>query len=400
VARFARTARFSVVAMVALLVVPVVATTAASAASKPKGTPVVIGVIGSFTGPQASSSRQAQTVAPAWAKYVNNLGGINGHPVKVVLADDGGDPAKAQAAEKTLVDQKNVVAIVVSSDNEVSAFDDDAISKQVALVSGSANATDWYQKAGMFPTPTDVLSGLKGQAIVATQFGKAKKFADLYCAEIAACKQADPILKTETDKAGIGFTSIAVNSTAPSYQAECLELKSQDVDYAQLNFSTDAAAKFVQDCQQQGYNPTWGSSEQAAGPGFKSLKNFTMFGPAYAFPSVAKNPEVKKYRTAMKKYAKGNDWAEGTASFTWGGLELLRNAIGTITTGDTSREAVLGAMTSINSQDLNGLLPNKLTFTDQPVGFGMAPCFFVVGMKGGKVTAPNQLTPVCPAATG
>ena len=188
-AKIARAARPIVVAVVALLVLPAVT---AGAATKPKGTPIVIGVIGSFTGPQASSSRQAQTVAPAWAKYVNDLGGINGHPVKVVLADDGGDPAKGQAAEKTLVDQDNVLAIVVSSDNEVAAFADDAVSKKVALVSGSANATDWYQKAGLFPTPTDVLSGLKGQAIVATQFGHAKKFADLYCAEIAACKQADP----------------------------------------------------------------------------------------------------------------------------------------------------------------------------------------------------------------
>jgi branched-chain amino acid transport system substrate-binding protein len=383
--------------MAALLVLPA---TAASAAAKPKGTPIAIGVIGSFTGPQASSSRQAQTVAPAWAKWVNAQGGINGHPVKVVLADDGGDPAKGQAAEKTLVDQKNVVAIVVSSDNEVSAFDDDAISKKVALLSGSANAQDWYTKAGMYPTPTDVLSGLKGQAIVATQFAKAKKFADLYCAEIAACKQADPILKSQTDKAGIGFTSIAINSTAPSYQAECLELKNENVDYAQLNFSTDAAAKFVQDCQQQGYNPTWGSSEQAAGAPFKALKNFTMFGPAYAFPSVANQPEVKKFRSAMKKYAKGSDWAEGTASFTWAGLEMLHKALGTITSGDPTRDTVVAAMNSTNGDDLNGLLPNKLTFNGQPVGFGKAPCFFVVGMKGGKVTAPNQLTPICPAASG
>src|SRR5690242_13475306 len=103
--------------MAALLVMPSIA---ASAAPKPKGTPIVIGVIGSVTGPEAASSRQGQTVATAWAKWVNAQGGINGHPVKVALADDGGDPAKGQAAEKTLVDQKNVLAIVVSSDNEVS----------------------------------------------------------------------------------------------------------------------------------------------------------------------------------------------------------------------------------------------------------------------------------------
>ena len=202
-------------------------------------------------------------------------------------------------------------------------------------MSGSANSDRLVPEGRHVPDSDGCRSsGLGGQAIVATQFGKAKKFADLYCAEIAACKQADPILKGVTDKAGIGFTSIAISSTAPSYQAECLELKNQEVDYAQLNFSTDAAAKFVQDCQQQGYNPTWGSSEQAAGAAFKSLKNFTMFGPAYAFPSVAKNPEVKKFRDAMTKYAKGKDWAEGTGSFTWGGLELLHKQLGTITTGD------------------------------------------------------------------
>ena len=147
-AKIARAARPFVVAVVALLVLPAVT---AGAATKPKGTPIVIGVIGSFTGPQASSSRQAQTVAPAWEKWVNNHGGINGHPVKVVVADDGGDPAKAQAAEKTLVDQENVIAIVVSSDTKVSAFDDDAVSKKVALVSGSANSDRLVHEGGAVP---------------------------------------------------------------------------------------------------------------------------------------------------------------------------------------------------------------------------------------------------------
>jgi hypothetical protein len=57
-------------------------------------------------------------------------------------------------------------------------------------------------------------------------------------------------------------------------------------------------------------------------------------------------------------------------------------------------------MSSVKDNDLNGLLPNKLTYSAQAVGFGKAPCFFVVGMKGGKVTAPNALTPVCPPASG
>jgi branched-chain amino acid transport system substrate-binding protein len=414
VAKLRRPARLSVAALLVLILVAAAcsddkktsagssgsgnAGTTETTAPTPKGTPINIGLVGSFTGSQSSSSRQGETVGPAWERYINEqLGGINGHPVKVITADDGGDSAKAQAAEKKLVDQDKVVAIIVSSDNFVPAFDDDAVAKNVALISGSANSTDWYTKPGLFPTPTDVLSGLAGQALVAQQFGHATKFANLYCSEVAACAQADPILKGALEKANVGFTSIAVSATATSYTAECLQLKNDGVDFAQLNFSAEAATKFVQDCQQQGYNPTWGSSAQAVGKGFKDLENFTMFGPAYVFPSVADNPEVEKFRGAMEKYAKDDDWAEGTGSFTWAGLEMLHKALSTITTSDPTGATVLAAMKSIKSEDLGGLLPNKVTY-DPPISFGGLPCFFVIGVKDGETLAPNGLKPICPPA--
>src|SRR5260370_15582558 len=52
----------------------------------------------SLTGAQASSSDQGATVAPAWAAWINANGGLGGHPVQVVVMDDKGDPATAQAA--------------------------------------------------------------------------------------------------------------------------------------------------------------------------------------------------------------------------------------------------------------------------------------------------------------
>src|SRR5438477_2439321 len=152
---------------------------AASTVPAATGTPINVGVIGSFTGSQASSSNQGQTVGPAWERYVNEqLGGVNGHPVKVFAEDDGGDPAKAQAAEKKLVDDDKVAAIIVSSDNLISAYSDDATSKGIPLISGTANQQDWYTKPSVYVTVTDVLSGLKAQIAVAKDFGKATKFAD------------------------------------------------------------------------------------------------------------------------------------------------------------------------------------------------------------------------------
>jgi branched-chain amino acid transport system substrate-binding protein len=376
------------------------ATGATSAAAAPKGATIKIGVIGSLTGAQASSSDQGATVAPAWAAWINANGGLDGHPVQVIVMDDKGDPATAQAAGQQFI-ADGVSAIIVSSDNLVSAFDAAAIAKGIPLISGSANATDWYTKPGMFPTPTGVLNGLAGQIAVSVKYGHAKKFANLYCAEIAACAQANPILQGAAKAAGIGYTQLAVSSTAPSYTAQCLQLKQDGVDYAQLNFATAAAVRFIQNCQAQGYNPTWGSSEQAVGTAFASIPNLTVFGPAYSFPSVATAPPAAQFRSVMEKYATNSNWREGSASFTWDGLQALAQAVkdeNVAAAAPVTAADVMAGMYSFKNVNLGGQLANSLTYTKgKPFGFTANACYFVVGMKGGQTTAPAELTPQCPS---
>lgn len=373
--------------------------TASSPDKTPTGSPIKIGVIASLSGPQAPSSNQGATVAPAWADYVNKeLGGINGHPVQVEVKDDGGQPTTAASVVNGFINDK-VVAILAGSDNLVPAFSATTVKAKLPVVGGPSNAADWYTKPYMYPTVTDVASGLTGQLLVAKQFGKAKKFANLYCAEIAACKQAGPALKAAAQAAGVGYSELAVSSSATSYTAQCLALKQQNVDYVQLNFSTDAAAKFVKDCQAQGYNPTFGTSEQSIGASYLKLSNFTAFGPAYAFPSAATGSGVDTFTNAMKKYAKDDNWKEGTASFDWSGLVAIQKALASVsaTATVTSADVVTG-LDAFKDETLDGIVANKLTFTaGKPVSFGGHPCFFVVGVKDKKVTAPNGLNPVCPA---
>jgi branched-chain amino acid transport system substrate-binding protein len=369
-----------------------------SAAAAPKGALIKIGVIGSLSGPQASSSDQGATVAPAWADWINANGGIDGHPVQVIVMDDKGDPATAQSAEQQLASD-GVAAIIVSSDNVVSAYDAAAIAKGIPLIGGPSDEDDWYTKVGMFPTMTGIVNGLAAQVAVAVQYGHAKKFANLYCAEVAACGQANPILQGAAKAAGIGYTQLAVSSTAPSYTAQCLQLKQEGVDFAQLNFTTAAAVRFVQNCQAQGYNPTWGSSEQSIGAAYASLPNFTAYGPAYSFPSVAGAAPVDQFRSVMEKYASNSNWREGTASFTWDGLQVFAQAVKdenipaatAVTTAD-----VMNGLYSFKDENLGGELANGLTYTKgKPFGFTANACYFVVGMKGGQTTAPAALTPQC-----
>src|SRR6185437_3875873 len=68
------------------------------------GTPVPVGVIGSFTGAQASSLAGVPKIMQAWASTVNAGGGLAGHPVKLYIEDDAGVAAQSTSAVKRLVE--------------------------------------------------------------------------------------------------------------------------------------------------------------------------------------------------------------------------------------------------------------------------------------------------------
>jgi branched-chain amino acid transport system substrate-binding protein len=370
----------------------------ATAAAKLTGSPIKIGLISTLSGAQASAGNQGAVVAPAWAKWINAHGGINGHPVQIFSEDDGSDPVKAQTAEKKLVDDDNVIALVVGTDTLISVYDSDAVKKGVAVVGGTSNGPDWFQKAGMFAPTTDVISGVIDQMVVANQVGKAKHFADLYCSEVAACASAITLQKAQANKFDMTFSSAPVSSTATSYTAQCLQLQQSDADYVQLNIAAAAGAKLVQDCQAQNYNPIWGTSEQAIGKELLAVKGATMYGPAYVFPSAAKSPAVTQFTDAMTQYAASDNWREGSASYTWVGLQLVAKALASAGANPTRKDVITG-LNSIKGEDLGGLIPNKITFTaGKPIPFGGSPCSFVVGVKDGKTIAPNGLTPLCPSA--
>ena len=244
----------------------------------------------------------------------------------------------------------------------------------MALVSGTNYSPDWFTKPGLFPTGTDIGSGLVAQLAVAKQFGHAKKFAALYCAEIAACASSVAPLKAAAPKLGIQFTSLAVSATATSYTAQCLQLQQQKVDYAQLDFTTAAAAKFIQDCQAQNYNPTWGSSGPAIGSDLQKVSDITVYGPAYNFPSVLDVAPVSTFRDAMAKYAKDDNWAEGSASGTWDGLEMLHKAL-----ANARRESDAGRCPG-RSLHLQGREPRRPAGQQVDLHQGQAECVRVAAL--------------------
>jgi len=79
-----------------VLLLGIVFSTSAAPVPGVTDTEVVIGITNPLSGPAALWGVTAQG-AKAWADYINDKGGVNGRKIKVILKDDGYNPARAMA---------------------------------------------------------------------------------------------------------------------------------------------------------------------------------------------------------------------------------------------------------------------------------------------------------------
>ena len=75
----------------------------------------VIGVSAAMTGPAASTYAPVIEAMKAYLEHVNDQGGINGKPVRVIVQDNQAEPSKAAADAKKLLSQDKVVLLVNTS---------------------------------------------------------------------------------------------------------------------------------------------------------------------------------------------------------------------------------------------------------------------------------------------
>ena len=92
------------------------ATAAQSAPAKPaSGEPYRIGVTAALTGPLADSFAPVYEALNVYFQRLNEAGGIDGHPVQVLIEDDGGDATRATSNATKLLQQERVPILFVST---------------------------------------------------------------------------------------------------------------------------------------------------------------------------------------------------------------------------------------------------------------------------------------------
>jgi branched-chain amino acid transport system substrate-binding protein len=85
--------------------------TVRGAESQPTKTPYRIGAILTLTGPAAKFGQHERDTATLAIEQINKAGGVNGHPLELVVQDDGQDPNNAVSAFNRLSSQDDIIAI-------------------------------------------------------------------------------------------------------------------------------------------------------------------------------------------------------------------------------------------------------------------------------------------------
>jgi branched-chain amino acid transport system substrate-binding protein len=75
---------------------------------------IKIGFFGDLTGPTFNFGLSAKNGVLMAADEINQAGGINGHPIDIVIEDDKGSPAEAVQVTGKLIDRYKVIAIIAA----------------------------------------------------------------------------------------------------------------------------------------------------------------------------------------------------------------------------------------------------------------------------------------------
>jgi branched-chain amino acid transport system substrate-binding protein len=362
------------------------------------GTPIPIGTVGSYTGPQAASLGQTGKVVSAWADWVNAHGGINNHPVKLFNGDDASDPAKSLSIVQGFVQNDHVVAIVAENSDVDGSWASYVAAQKIPVI-GSAIFNFAYQtNPYFFPPGTTTVAANYATLAAAKKLGKTH-FGLLYCAEAAACAQAVPLFQAVAPEAGLTLSySGKVSAFSTDFTAQCLAAKSAGVDVMESATDATTATRVAASCAKQGYHPAWVGQDGTVTLQWQktpALNGALTAQPVFPYADTSVQSE-RDFQAALQQYAPG---ILGSSSFSendaedWAGGQLFVAAAKAANLGDNPSAAqVLQGLYSLHNETLGGITVPLSFVSGQPTHIN---CWFYMGVENGSFTTPSGLTPDC-----
>jgi branched-chain amino acid transport system substrate-binding protein len=371
--------------------------TGSAATGQATGSVVNVGVLGTFSGAVGAYIDDITTGIQVWAKWTNAHGGLNGHPVNVVVADDGGSPANFNSLAEQMVTQDHVIAMAFTTlgfapDGNNSYFD----SQHILTFATEGGLNNSYSDPWI---PTSEASGTAYAE--AMMFGYADgmipqhltKIAVLTCTDFSLCtNDFTPTWTSPAMEQASGLQvvySAQASLTTPDFTNICIAAKNAGAQGILLGMDTASIERLAGDCAQQGYHPIMGVADLLAQPSLLTDPNTA--GAIVATKTVpwidTSVVGIQQLDQAFSEYDPGTP-VDGTDANGWEAGEFLGAAAAKLPANPTPQD-VLNGLNALNGTTLNGLT-YPLSFTaGQPSPRKV--CYGTVEVQSSKfVSGPGQ----------
>lgn len=360
--------------------------------SPAKLSPVIIGHVGTLSGPVGTAYKPIVSGAQIWVGFVNQRGGLNGHQVQLLVYDDGGDPARHRSQMQEAVERRGVVAFLANTDPLTGR---QAISyleqKRVPHVGSMTGATWAYDSPMFFPSMSEgeygFFSWLASFASQMLPLGKSR-LTTIACVEATPCTDVADTFSRRAEEVGFEYVSTIKTALAqPDYSAECLAARNGSADAIVLLLDQNSIRRFTTACARQGYRPNYLllsaviEDAQEENPELAGASGVTNVFPWFQTGTPATDEFQTAFRTLGAKQHSNVGVTMG-----WVAGKLLQRAGANLPEPPTS-EAILQGLWTTHSDTLGGLT-SPLTFTkDRPAV--PTSCWFNLQLKKRWVSPDN-----------
>jgi branched-chain amino acid transport system substrate-binding protein len=361
-----------------------------AAAAAPRRAPVTIGSVGTLSGPVGAFVKDSVFTVGVWVKWANSRGGLNGHPVRHIIADDSGDPSRYNALVRQMVEEQGVIAFLFNSIGFAGGDLSYVNSKRIPIIGHEGGSDLGYESPMVFtpwPAGTPYGYGLLGSlADVAVPAGKTK-LASLACSDVKLCDIFDKMWTGPAAKE-LGFEVVyraRPSLTQPDFTAECISARQAGAQAVMLALDNNSVLRVARSCARQGFKPLFGMADGLALPSIAAdpLMEGTVVGTKVAPWPARDIPGLAELHQAFEAVAPGVE-PTGAAGPAWVAAKLFEAAGRNLPERPTAAD-VLDGLWAVSGETA-GAMTYPLSFQRDQTS-PRRSCWGVVTVRGGKFEA-------------
>jgi branched-chain amino acid transport system substrate-binding protein len=367
----------------------------ATPAAGPKGE-VRFGIFGVQSGPLGQLMLPYLQGAKAWVADVNSRGGLNGHKVRLINADDGGNPNQALALAKRMVEEDKVQAFyAIHAPTTLQAVTPYLEQKKVPAF-GTCPCNPIADVSPMNFSPQTGEMGLAWEHLAPLlSFSDKRKAALLYCREVSLCTDLEQKISKFASQSGVEIVYRGQVSLAqPDYTAEVLQAKNAGAEAVIMVMDNASVIRALRAAHRQNYHPL--VSVQRASYDERFLRDGGdevdgVFTAATVAPFNTA-PALADFRAAAARLMPGAPLSDQHAE-AWAVGKMLEVMSKSLPAEPTSQD-FLDAVYALRNETVGGLFP-PITFARDSGHEATNQCVIPVKIEGGKFNPASNDQWVC-----